>query len=180
MKFRPLPSVAYLRERLHYEPATGVLTWRIRPTEHFPDKAHCDTWNTRYAGKSAGAAHNSGYRILDIDDVALMAHRIVWAMFYGNDVPYDIDHIDGNRTNNRIDNLRLATRAENLANAKKRKHTKTGVKGVSFDTNRGKFQAHITVLYKKHHLGRFDTLDEAIAARRIAAERLQGKFVKHE
>lgn len=179
MKRASLPDVAYLRERLAYDPATGIFLWRSRPVSCFPDAAHGNTWNTRYAGTPAGSTNNSGYFKIGIDDRQYLAHRIAWLMFYGSEVPHDIDHIDGDRTNNRIANLRLATRAENQAN-KRRLTTNTGIKGVYFDAKRQKFQAHITVSYRQHNLGRFDTLEDAVAARREAAERLHGAFVRHE
>lgn len=176
---KALPDVSYLRQRLDYDPATGIFIWRARPAEQFPDAAHGHTWNTRYAGKSAGSMNNSGYLKIGIDDEQFLAHRIAWLMFHGSSVPHDIDHVDGNRTNNRIANLRAATRAENLANMRRLK-TNTGIKGVYFDAKRQKFQAHITVSYRQHNLGRFDTLEEAITARREAAMRLHGSFARHE
>ena len=108
-----------------------------------------------------------------------MTHRLAWMMIHGAPTA-DIDHIDGNRTNNRISNLRAATRSENLANARKHAHNTSGAKGVYFDRQRGKYQAHITHQYKYYHLGRFDTFEQAVAARRDAAERMHGKFARHE
>ena len=174
-----LPDRAYLRLRLGYDPATGVFLWRIRPADHFADQAKGNTWNTRYAGKPAGFEHGQGYRQIAINDVKFMAHRVAWLLVYGEPVPQEIDHIDGNRANNRITNLRAVTRAENLANSKMRANS-SGAKGVYFDRQRGKYQAHIMHQYKYYHLGRFDTFEQAVAARRDAAERLHGKFARHE
>ena len=177
---RALPDASYLRQRLDYNQETGVFLWRARPTEHFLDAAHCGTWNTRYAGKVAGFIHAEGYRQISIDDLKFMAHRIAWLLVRGKPIPRQIDHIDGDPMNNRIANLRAATHAENAANSGTRMNNTSGAKGVHFDRHRGKFEAHITHHYKLYHLGRFDTLEQAIAARREAAERLHGKFARHE
>lgn len=179
MKNGTLPSVTYLRERVDYDPVTGVFTWRARPVDQFPGARHCGTWNTRYAGKLAGTIKVNGYRAIGIDDKQYYAHRIAWLMVYGSEAPHEIDHIDGDRTNNRIANLRSATTAQNAAN-KRKTATNTGAKGIWFDAAAGKFRACITHDYKQRHLGCFDTLEEATAARREAAERLHGAFARHE
>ena len=180
LPLRTLPCAIYLRERLDYNPETGVFIWRSRPLEHFPNAALCGTWNTRYAGKPAGFRHGKGYRQISVDDIKYMTHRIAWAMEHDGPMPQDIDHIDGDRANNRIANLRAATRSENLANAMIARHNTSGAKGVHFNRYWGKFEAHITHHYKYYHLGKFDTLEQAAAARRKAAERLHGKFARHE
>jgi hypothetical protein len=175
---RPLPSLAYVQQRLSYDQKTGKFTWLPRPLEQFADEAKGRSWNTRYAGKTAGFNHAKGYRQIAIDDMKFMEHRVAWLMVFGSLPPADIDHIDGNRSNNRIANLRAATRAENLWNAQMSRSNTSGAKGVGWDTSRGKFEAHITYRYKKHHLGRFDTFDEALEARREAAKRFYGVFAR--
>lgn len=89
-------------------------------------------------------------------------------------VPDEIDHIDLNPTNNRLDNLRAATRAQNNANSATRSHNKLGVKGVHRHYNR--FIALITVKRKTHYLGCYGTIDEAAAAYKLAAIKYYGKF----
>src|SRR5580765_2401910 len=101
----PLPGAVYLDQCLDYDPAAGTVLWRARPVEHFSNIAHCNRWNTRYAGKPAGSIQNRGYHQIVIDDVKFLAHRIAWLMTYGAPVPQEIDHIDGNRANNGISNL---------------------------------------------------------------------------
>jgi hypothetical protein len=178
MSVRPLPDATYVRACLDYDPMTGELFWRTRPVEHFSDMSYRNRWNTRYAGKVAGFKHHRGYHLVLIGAVKFMAHRVAWLMERGEPVPNEIDHIDGDRSNNRISNLRAATRSENLSNMRA-KNSNCQTKGVWFDASRGKFQAHITHRYKSYKLGRFDTLEEAVAARREAAERLHGEFARH-
>lgn len=181
MPIRALPEYTYLHQRLDYDRGTGVFVWHARPSWHFPNEALRGTWNTRYAGKIAGHTSKCGYRMICVDDMSFLAHRLAWLLTYGDHpVPQEIDHIDGDRTNNRISNLRIATRAENLANAGLSRRNKSGLRGVWFDAKRGKFQVSIKHLNKQYHLGRFDTIEQAAAARREAATRLHGEFARHD
>jgi hypothetical protein len=89
-----------------------------------------------------------------------------------------VDHIDGDRLNNRRENLRLCGNAENLRNRKTPKNNKTGYKGVSRDARRNKYQAIIKAENKKHYLGSFDTPEKAALAYNAAAIRLHGEFAR--
>lgn len=180
MAAKPLPSAEYLRRRFAYDQSTGILLWRRRPAAHFSNERRHATWNARCAGKPAGWLMQKGYIQLTLDGDIFTAHRIAWKMMHGEPVPREIDHIDGNRANNRISNLRAATHAENIANSRLTKLGNSGVRGVHFERRTGRFAAHITHLQKQYHLGRFDTLEEAAAARREAATRLYGEFARHE
>lgn len=154
---------AYLHERLRYEPATGKLYWRADP-------ALPDWWNTRYARTEAFTADNgSGYRVGKIDGVKLHAHRVVWAMRYG-DWPEEIDHEDHDRSNNRIENLKDGSHTANLRNARRSKRNTSGVTGVTWDSLRGLWYASIKAGGRTKSLGRFTRFDSAVAARK-AAER---------
>jgi hypothetical protein len=133
-------------------------------------------WNARYPGNPAGSISRYGYVVLHFMGTLFKAHRLVWLHVYGEPVP-EIDHIDGDRSNNRIENLRSATRSQNRANSVVSKNNGVGVKGVSPHKNR--YHARIMHQGRAIHLGSFKTIDEAAAARRKAAERLHGEFVKH-
>ena len=103
--------------------------------------------------------------------------RIDWRELYihGESSPLEIDHIDRDKSNNRINNLRSATRSQNKANEGSRKNNKLGVKGVCLD-NRGKYRTTINVNGKANFLGRFDTLEKAAEAYRTAAISYFGEF----
>lgn len=174
-----LLDAAYLAQCLNYDPISGVFRWRLRPPEHFPRRRHHNSWNTRYAGKVAGCLNSVGYRHIGVDGVKLKEHHLAWVLTYGEPAT-EIDHIDGDRANNRIANLRVATRSENNANARLKKNNSSGHKGVCFDASKGKFLAYIGFNRHQKWLGYFDTLEEAAAARREAAVRLHGKFARHE
>lgn len=109
-----------IRRLLDYDPATGILTWRHRPPELFSVPFKAAAWNARYAGKEAFInEHVSGYRKGLLFGKTYRAHRVAWAIFYG-DWPapgLDLDHANGVKTDNRIANLRLATRSQNRRNA---------------------------------------------------------------
>jgi hypothetical protein len=126
----------------------------------------------------AGTPMRIGYLYIGIDYQQHYAHRLAWLIAYGEPVPTQIDHIDGDRANNRTTNLRPVNHADNAANAKPHRGSITGVKGVR-PHHSGAFQAYIARNGKFYVLGNFATLEEAEAVRRSAAERLHGKFARH-
>jgi hypothetical protein len=135
------------------------------------------SWNGRYAGKPAGSVMNKGYVVIVIQNGHFLAHRLVWLLRRGEPVPDEIDHRNGDRTDNRISNLREATRSDNNANARKPSHNTTGVKGIC--RSRGAYLVQVKsggTRYRRE----FRTLKEAVAARRKAATRLHGAFARHE
>jgi len=97
-----------LRKRMDYDPATGELTWRERPLATFKTSSAGVAWNKRFAGKPALASINAaGYRCGNLAGRNRMAHRIAWYHYYGVWPDGHINHINGIRTDNRIENLRL-------------------------------------------------------------------------
>ena len=132
-------------------------------------------WNTRYAGKLAGGIKPNGHLDIAVGHTQYRAHRLVWLYVRGEPVPDMIDHADRDPLNNRIGNLRAATRAQNYANVGLRRTNSTGAKGVS-SVPGGRYRARISVDGKEVHLGRFSTIEEAAAVRKAAAIRLRGEF----
>lgn len=169
-----LPSVALLRQLLRYESDTGLLFWEERPVEMFiggkysPER-RAASWNSRCAGREAFTYVNSaGYRTGAINDTLLLAHRVIWAIHYGIWPEHDVDHIDGDKLNNRIANIRDVPQAVNTRNAVGKSNNTSGVTGVSFRPDRGKWRARIMIDYREINLGHFDTLEEATIAREAA------------
>lgn len=106
-----------------------------------------------------------------------MLHRIAWYMATGVDpIDFELDHINGDKTDNRICNLRRATRADNNRNQTKRKNNTSGYKGVSWSKTYSKWVAYIGVDWKRQHLGYFDTPKGAHVAYKDAANKLHGPF----
>lgn len=163
-------SGADLRLMLSYDPTTGILRWKERPVEHFPSEAHCKSWNSRRAGAVAGTLrHGAGkaYVQIGISGRFFPAHRVAWLMVHDSfDESLEIDHINGDGTDNRLDNLRLVSHQENQKNLSRRTDNASGVTGVAWDALRGKWLVRGHVAGKQKNLGRFDDFEAAVSARR--------------
>jgi len=160
-------SVERLRELLDYDPTTGILTWKVRRG----GKAR--------AGSRGGGRHSKGYLQISIDGVRHFAHRLAWAIHHGAMPPrgIQVDHMDGNPANNRIDNLRLATHAENQRNRQNLgRRNSSGSTGVAWYIRDQKWRARIKVNGKTIHLGLFTNKQDAIEARRLAEAKHFGEF----
>lgn len=165
MADKALPPVELLRQLLRYEPETGKLFWLPRGKEFFPsDRAHA-VWNARYAGQPAlNYAMGSGYLRGSIFGVAALAHRAAWALHHGVWPEAEIDHKNGIRSDNRLENLRPATRAQNAQNVAKSGKNSSGFHGVCWDRRTQKWMAHTKHLGKFKNLGRFDRIEDAARA----------------
>jgi len=123
-------------------------------------------WNSVWAGREAFTAiDGKGYRHGSFDRRYVRLHRVLWALAYGEWPAREVDHIDGNRLNNCLGNLRLATASENHRNQKKRADSTSGVTGVSWHKRSGRWRAYVTAGGRMRHLGYFDSLEEAATAR---------------
>lgn len=135
----------------------GVIYWKIR------------TSNRVKIGGEVKTVGNHGYNIVRIYGIRHLVHRIIWEMHNGPiHEGMQIDHIDHNKTNNKIDNLRLVTSKENNYNMKFRATNKSGVTGVSWDKQHKKWASNIKVDGVKIHLGLFSDLNVAAKVRRKA------------
>lgn len=175
-----LPSVAYLRECFSYDPETGVLTWKERPREHFSSDPAYRRFTTRYAGKVAGGPNNEGYHYVKAGRGLVGAHRAIWAMITGAwpDPGLQIDHIDLNKSNNRISNLTLVSPHDNARRRSRSKLNNSGVTGVFYGTARKRWIAKIGNGTGGIELGAYLSFEEAVAARR-AAELVYGYAHNH-
>lgn len=173
-----LPSPEILRQLLRYEPDTGKLYWRERPRELFSSEQSPRKWNTRYAGTEAFTTEANGYKEGRIFRRLVKAHRAAWAVSYGCWPPEHIDHINGDRSDNRLENLRLATPAENSKNQKKPSTNTSGVVGVYWNKHNGNWRARIKSAQRNIEVGSFDCIAAAILARHIA-ERKYGFHPNH-
>ena len=132
--------------------------------------------NTGKLWREAGSADGRGYRHVQFEGRSHLAHRVAWLLYYGEWPSGFLDHINGNPSDNRIINLRLADVVENQHNRGKSKNNTSGFKGVS--SRRGKWQALISINGKNRYLGLFTTCEEASAAYDQAALQHHGEFVK--
>lgn len=129
-------------------------------------------------GTVAGRPRSDGYCVVGVKKKVHRVHRIVWAWHHGVWPPFDIDHIDQNQSNNKIENLREATRSENNCNTGVRSDNTSGAKGIYFDKKLNKYRAQIMFEKKKYHIGLFVVLEDAIKARAEYAEYLHKQFAR--
>ena len=141
-----------LKEILDYDPETGVFSWK-------------KTSNQIKSGSMAGSASSGGYIRFTVDGVRYSAHRLAWLYVYGEFPETDIDHVNRIRSDNRISNLRIASRVENCQNSSKRKSNSSGVVGVCWNIGHEKWQARIMHKGKSIHLGYYKTIEDAARAR---------------
>lgn len=177
--------VLTLREALEYNPTTGLFLWKERPVWHFKNDARWSAhqcqkrWNERYAGlKAFGHIGKNGYFSGVIDAKRLLAHRVAMAMLLGEWPSLHVDHINGDRLDNRRCNLRPATRHEQARNTSSAHNSTSKYLGVSWRANRNKWRAVIFVDGKQKSLGAFDDEEKAALAYDAAAREHFGKFAR--
>ena len=153
-----------VRELLYYDYLNGKLYWLERSRKWFKSDHAMNAWNARYAGKEALASTLNGYNQITLFGKKEYAHRIVFLYNHGY-MPKMVDHINGNRDDNRVENLREADDKINTRNSKKRSDNTSGETGVNFCKQTGKWMARCESI----HLGRYDTVEEAAQA--VAAKR---------
>ena len=156
---RPELTAEKLRELLHYEPATGIFTWKVRTSTRVK------------AGDAAGCLDGPGYLQIKVCSRKYRAHRLAWLYMYGEWPEDQLDHVNRVRTDNRIANLRDVSHKQNMQNASKSSNNTSGHPGVVWDKSISKWRAQIMHNYKRIYLGLFTTLEEALSARK-AAEKL--------
>lgn len=172
-------TYAQVSQLLKYEPETGKLFWLPRPVEMFPSEPLRKTWSTRYSGKETFTAIDSnGYRVGSIFGRMYKAHRVVWLVHKGSWPAGEIDHINGDRADNRIVNLRDVSPSENHRNQRRRSDNSSGFCGVRWHKRDQKWMAQIKVYGKWSHLGYFENFEDAVAAR-LAANTKYGFTERH-
>lgn len=163
----------YLKECLDYCPHTGLFAWKKRPKQHFERMPDWQGWNNRYPGKLAGAVQDmkacrTNYILICISDKLHKAHRLAWLYMHGTYPDNNIDHINGDGTDNRIVNLRDVTNAENHRNQRRPINNSSGTIGVCWHSYRKAWSSRINLNGKRVNLGYFDDINEAIATRKTA------------
>jgi hypothetical protein len=169
---RTFVSAETFRDILDYDPETGLFVWKARDERHV-NKKSMKQWNSRWARKPAFIHSDYGaYLRASIFGVFYSAHRVAWAIVHGDPVPEYLDHIDGDRQNNRISNLRPTDKVENSKNRGIRSDNTTGRTGIH-KTKCGTYKVRIFVFGRDTYLGTFKKFEDAVAARK-EAERAYG------
>lgn len=158
---------AYLKRILHYCPLTGVFTWL--ETRGLGGRG-------AVAGMVAGTSISTRYVSIRIDGTRYQAHRLAWLYATGAFPPGDIDHVNGVRNDNRLANLRAATRVQNSANRGVNRNNTTGVKGVTFRQRTRRYEVRLECAGRRRYVGGYPTLAAAKAAYWREANQKHGAF----
>lgn len=159
----PIP-IEKCRELFRYDPTTGNIYRNV-------------TMGVQPAGSKCGT-RKPDYVYVMFHRKGILAHRLAWAIHYGHWPNRPIDHINYDRFDNRLVNLRLATIAENNRNRPKQSNNTSGFKGVTFHKGFGKYQAKIMAEKKRYSLGYFDSARDASIAYAAAAKILHGEYAR--
>jgi len=153
----------YLKERLTYDPLTGLFTWRTQVSRS-------KSWNSKYAGRAAGnvSVRTSGYAPLQIriDYKLFYASRLAWLYMLGCWPSGEIDHINHDASDTRWVNLREVSRADNMRNASKHKDNTSGYTGVGWFKRDGTWRVRLHYGAREIHGGYFSSLEDAVAKRK--------------
>lgn len=157
-----------IKSILSYNPLTGIFVW-IGGNKY-----------NGYVGKRAGAKTAFGYRRIGISGSYYKEHRLAWLYMTGRFPTKEIDHKNGKRADNRWSNLRQATHSQNGMNKVRQSNNKSGHVGVCWKPRENKWAAFVIVDSKQKYSSHHTSLRAAVRARRIAAKRLHGEFMKGE
>lgn len=159
-------TVEQINKYFTYEEETGKLIWKVNKGKR------------GRIGNIAGCTNAQGYRRIRLDGKCYREHRLVFLLHHGY-LPEMLDHINNDRSDNRIENLRAVTASQNAHNRSINSKTTSGVKGVTWDKVNKCWIARITTNRKRKHIGNFNTLKAAEEAIAIAREALHGEYTNH-
>lgn len=181
MTKKSLPTPEQLRELLTYDPEIGKLFWKPRPVEMFSAAMYAKTWNTKNADKEAfTASREYGYRVGSLSGLTLRAHRVIWAIVYGEWPKDEIDHINCDPADNRIDNLRESTSQQNKWNQRLKRTNACGLKGASWSKKEMVWVAQIHRDGKQTRIGSYGTALAAHQAYKKEALKMRGEYARME
>lgn len=159
-------SQSELHRVLDYRPDSGEFTWKVK-----------NGGRSTGVGEIAGGRTHNGYWRISIGGIRYLAHRLAWVYVFGEiDNTKDIDHINGNPLDNRISNLRLATRSQNLLNKGRQKRNTSGIVGVTWNKKSRTWHAKGCLCGKDYFIGAFNSISDAAAARKEFETRHHGEF----
>jgi hypothetical protein len=160
-------TIEQVKDVLTYDPDTGNFYWRV------------DRSNVR-AGSVAGSKISIGYTLIRLYDRQVLAHRLAWFYVYGQWPSDQVDHINGDRSDNSLKNLRLASQSQNSCNGALRSTNSSGYRGVSWSKEKNKWVSRIVKERKQYVLGYFASKEEAYYAYLKAARELHGDYSRKD
>lgn len=163
MKVNKIPND--IREYLRYE--DGKLYWTKKACKRV------------IVGDEAKAIGSVGYKVVGFKGKQYLAHRVIWFLVKGEQPPKILDHINNDKLDNRIENLRGVTQNQNQYNSKIPKNNTSGIKGVSFIKSLNKWRARLRLNNKRIHIGLFTDLEDAANAVRETRQKLHGNYTNH-
>jgi hypothetical protein len=163
-----MKTITFDQAHEYFDYLDGKIFWKKLPRAN----------HTR-VGDEAGSTESLGYRVVRVLGRVYRAHQIIFLMHHGR-FPMEVDHIDGNPGNNRIDNLREVTRSQNMANRKMSINNSSGVKGVYWHRITGKWQARFKKDGKTIYVGLFDDIGDAADAIKSSRVAHHGEYARHE
>jgi hypothetical protein len=158
----------YLKECLDYNPEAGIFIRKARPITHFKSRRAMNAWNARFAGKLSNRLCQWGYLNIKIDKNVYKAHRLAWLYVYGELPVGQIDHINHDKLDNRITNLRQVTQSQNQRNMIRRKDNKSGLPGIHYSRSINKWIVQVSANQGRECLGAYEDKFEAICVRKTA------------
>jgi len=157
---------------------SGYLYWKRRPRSDFKNGAGWYNFNNQFAGTCAGAARSDGRREIKIDGKSYKAARVIWAYHYSEWPTKMVDHINGDRSDDRIENLRLATPRQNAQNRSVSAKNSSGFTGISWHAPSDKWWVRITIDGKTKSFGLYEDLAEACLVAINMRKQLFGNFAR--
>lgn len=173
-KSLPHHNFEYIFSRISYDPNTGEFYWKPRKIIKIQDK----TWNAKFAYKQAGYIRKNGYRSIVIEKKEYMCGRLAWFLINKKWPKEEIDHINLNKIDDRISNLREATRFQNASNKFLQSNNTSGFRGVWKRKNLNSWCAEICKEGKRIKLGSFSSPEKAYEVYKKAAAKLHGEFTR--
>ena len=160
----------YYKSKFSHDYDNGNLIWKFKDGDDYGNLTQGEKmFNGKYAGKVAGHKEPNGYIVINIDGEHIRAHRIIYLFMTGEWPEYDIDHINGDPSDNRWENLRAVNRQGNCKNQKIRKNNTSGITGVDWHKHSQKWNVRINnISGKRINLGKFDDFFEACCRRKSA------------
>lgn len=153
---------------LSYDKDTGVFTWICSPAQNVK------------SGSIAGSKNKNGYIEIKINRKVYKAHRLAWLITYKCFPKLHIDHINGEKDDNRLCNLRSVTQSQNMKNSKMQRNNTSGVKNVSYDKQCKKWRVYVTVDNKRINIGRFDDIEFAELVAIEARNKYYMEYARHD